>query len=349
LLPLPVPYLETRSHHARHFIDIPLEYISNRDIDMKALSVDMGGTHIGCALIEDRRILGSTSIHSEHAQSLASMLPAVGETLNALLHSNSVHPQDCAGLAIGYPGIVDTRTAAILSTLKKYEDAPDLDLTSWASDTLGLPLRMENDARMALLGERYGGAAQDSNDIVMMTLGTGIGGAAMMHGVLMRGAHSQAGCLGGHIPVNYKGRLCTCGNIGCAEAEAAGWSLPAIARGWPGFSDSLLATSPDLDFKTLFADALQYDAVALAIRKHCIEVWAADAVAGIHSYDPEVVVIGGSVIASARLILPAIQEHVNQHAWTPWGKPQIRAAALGNNAGLLGAVPLLSEDIHAIV
>jgi glucokinase len=316
---------------------------------MKALSLDMGGTHIGCALIEDRRILGSTSIQSEHAQSLASMLPAIAETLNALLHSNNVQPQDCAGLAIGYPGIVDTRTAAILSTLKKYEDAPDLDLTSWASHTFGLPLRMENDARMALLGEHYAGAAQDSNDIVMMTLGTGIGGAAMMHGVLLRGAHSQAGCLSGHIPVNYKGRPCSCGNIGCAEAEAAGWSLPAIAREWPGFSHSLLAASPNLNFKTLFADVLQNDAVTLAIRKHCIEVWAANAVAAIHSYDPEVVVIGGSVIASASLILPAIQQHVNQHAWTPWGNPQIRAAALGNYAGLLGAVPLLSEDIHAIV
>jgi glucokinase len=316
---------------------------------MKALSLDMGGTHIGCALIEDRSVLGSTSIQSEHAQSLASMLPAITETLNTLLHSNSVQPRDCAGLAIGYPGIVNTRTAAILSTLKKYEDAPDLDLTSWASENFGLRLRMENDARMALLGEHYAGAAQDSNDIVMMTLGTGIGGAAMMHGVLLRGAHSQAGCLGGHIPVNYKGRPCSCGNIGCAEAEAAGWSLPAIAREWPGFSDSLLAASPNLNFKTLFADVLQNDAVALAIRRHCIEVWAANAVAGIHSYDPEVVVIGGSVIASASLILPTIQQHVNQHAWTPWGKPQIRAAALGNNAGLLGAVPLLSEDIHAIV
>jgi glucokinase len=316
---------------------------------MKALSLDMGGTHIGCALIEDRRILGSTSIRSEHAQSLASMLPAIAEALNALLHSNNLQPQDCAGLAIGYPGIVNTRTAAILSTLKKYEDAPDLDLTSWASENFGLPLRMENDARMALLGEHYAGAAQDSNNIVMMTLGTGIGGAAMIHGVLLRGAHWQAGCLGGHIPVNYKGRPCTCGNIGCAEAEAAGWSLPAIARGWPGFSHSLFAASPNLNFKTLFADALQNDPVALAIRKHCIEVWAANAVAGIHSYDPEVVVIGGSVIASASLILPAIQQHVNQHAWTPWGNPQIRAAALGNNAGLLGAVPLLSEDIHAIV
>ncbi len=314
---------------------------------MKALSLDMGGTHIGCAIVEDHRLLGAITISSETAQNLSSMLPVITDALHSLLRSNAVRPEDCAGLAIGYPGIVNTRTGKILSTLKKYEDAPHLDLAGWSRETFGLQLRMENDARMALLGEHYAGAAQDSDNIVVMTLGTGIGGAVMMHGTLLRGVHSQAGCLGGHIPLNYNGRPCPCGNVGCAETEAAGWSLPQIARDWPGYPSSLLATAPAMDFRMLFSDAVQKDVVALAIRQHCIEVWAANAVAVIHAYDPEIVVIGGSVIKSADLILPLIQEHVNQHAWTPWGHPQIRSAALGNDAGLLGAVPLLSEDLLA--
>ncbi|MEO6911817.1 MAG: ROK family protein, partial [Edaphobacter sp.] len=286
-------------------------------------------------------------LSSEKAQSLASMLPDVTDVLHSLLRSNAVRAEDCAGLAIGYPGIVNTRTGEILSTHKKFEDAPQLDLAGWARESFGLPLRMENDARMALLGEHYAGTAQDADDVVMMTLGTGIGGAAMMHGKLLRGIHSLAGCLGGHIPVNYKGRHCSCGGIGCAEAEAAGWSLPLVARDWPGFPDSLLAAAPVVDFRTLFSDAVQDDVVALEIRQHCIDVWAANAVAAIHAYDPEIVVIGGGVIQSAHHILPPIQQHVNEHAWTPWGHPQIRAAALGNDAGLLGAVPLLSEDFFA--
>lgn len=316
---------------------------------MKALSLDMGGTHVGCAVVEDRKLIGSTTISTEQAQSLASVLPLIADALHTLLRSNTIRSEECAGLAIGYPGIVDSRTGTILSTLKKYEDAPHLDLTAWSSVTFGLPLRIENDARMALLGEHYAGAARGSQNIVMITLGTGIGGAAMMHGKLLRGVHSQAGCLGGHIPVNYKGRACSCGNIGCAEAEAAGWSLPLVARDWPGYSSSLLATSTALDFRKLFSTAVTNDPVALALRRHCIEVWSANVVAGIHAYDPEIVVIGGGVIKSANLILPAIQQHVNRHAWTPWGHPQIHAALLGNAAAFLGAIPLLSETTLAAV
>lgn len=311
---------------------------------MNALSLDLGGTHIGCAVVEDRRLVGAMSIASEQAQSLASLLPLITDALHTLLSSNSIRSEDCTGLAIGYPGIVDRHTGEILSTLKKYEDAPHLDLAAWSRETFGIPLRIENDARMALLGEHYAGAAQDSQQIVMMTLGTGIGGAAMMDGKLLRGAHSQAGCLGGHIPINYKGRTCSCGNIGCAEAEASGSSLPIVARGWPGYSSSMLALAPVVDFRTLFADEVKSDPVALAIRQHCIDVWSACVVANIHAYDPEIVVIGGGVMKSAHLILPAIQQHVNLHAWTPWGHPQIRAAALGADAAFLGAVPLLLES-----
>jgi glucokinase len=311
---------------------------------MLALSLDMGGTHIGCAVVRDQHILACADINSEGAQSLASLLPLISETLRRLLVKAGANLTDCGGIAIGFPGIVDARTGAILSTLKKYEDAMHLDLTGWSRDNLGLTLRMENDARMALLGEHCAGAARDVRDIVMMTLGTGIGGAAMIMGKLLRGAHAHAACLGGHLVADFRGRLCSCGNIGCAETEAAGWSLPGIIREWPGFKQSSLANTPNLDFCTLFTAAENGDCVALEVRQHCLAVWASNAVAMIHAYDPEVVVIGGGVMQSADVILPYVQEHVAKYAWAVWGKPQVRAASLGNNAALLGAVPLLLEE-----
>jgi len=231
--------------------------------------------------------------------------------------------------------------SGFLSTLKKYEDAKQIDLAKWSRDALGLSLRMENDARMALLGEQYAGTARGSRDVVMITLGTGIGGAAMIMGRLLRGAHAQAACLGGHLPVDFRGRQCSCGNIGCAEAEASGWSLPGIAKQWPGIEKSTLAKAQTLDFRTLFASADDGDTAAREIRQRCLDVWASNAVALIHAYDPELVIIGGGVMQSSSVILPYIQQHVAQHAWTAWGKPQVRAAGLGNNAALLGAVPLL--------
>jgi glucokinase len=314
---------------------------------MQALSLDMGGTHIGCGVVEDSKLLAHTSIPAEGAQSLAGLLPVLTETLQALLVEAGTTARHCSGLTIGFPGIVDVRNNAIHSTLKKYEDAPQLNLTGWSRDTFGLRLRVENDARMALLGERFAGVGRGAHNIVMMTLGTGIGTAVMIQDQMLRGVHSQAGCLGGHLPVNFHGRKCACGNIGCAESEASGWSMPIVAREFPGFAKSSLAALSHIGFRDLFTHANNGDAVAISVRKHCLAVWAANAVALIHAYDPEIVIMGGGVMHSADIIIPYVHRHVNEHAWSSLGKPQVRSATLGNLAAIMGAVPLLTEDVNA--
>jgi len=272
------------------------------------------------------------------------VLPAIEEVFRRLIKNQSLSFKDFAAIAVGFAAIVDSRTGRVLSTNGKYDDAKGIDLAVWTRDAFGLSLRIENDARMALLGESYGGAARGFADVVMMTLGTGIGGVAMIEGKLLRGKHSQAGCLGGHIPVLFNGRLCTCGAIGCAEAEASGWALPGIVKDWPGASNSGLSKYSNIGFKELFKEAENGDQVALAIRDRCLQVWAADAVGLVHAYDPELIVIGGGVMESADVIIPAIESQVQKHSWTPWGKVQVKRAELGNNAALVGAVPLLSES-----
>ena len=314
---------------------------------MNAVALDMGGSHVGCAVIRDQEILASGNLLVEGASSLASLLEPLALTIEKLLAEAELSAADCIGIGVGFPGIVDFRTGTIHATLKKYEDAQHMDLAGWCRQRLNLKLAMENDARMALLGEQYAGSARGSSDCIMMTLGTGIGGAAMMHGVLVRGKHAQAACIGGHLPVDFEGRLCACGNIGCAEAEASGWSIPLVARDWPGYEESALAAVSSLGFRELFAAADQGDEVAVAVRNRCLEVWASNVVANIHAYDPDIVVIGGGVIQRADVIIPFGHDHVNKHAWSGWGKPEVRAAKLGSNAGLLGAMPLLLEVEHA--
>jgi glucokinase len=263
------------------------------------------------------------------------------------MQGRELSSRDLAGVAIGFAALVDSRVNQILATDGKYEDAKDIDLVGWIRENVGLPTRIENDARMALLGESYAGAARGFTDVVMMTLGTGIGGAAMIEGKLLRGKHAQAGCLGGHIPAVFNGRSCTCGAIGCAEAEASGWSLPLIIKDWPGATDSALSRYSNLGFKELFEEAACGDKVAVAVRDRCLNVWAANAVGLVHTYDPEIILIGGGVMKSADVIIPYIESYVHKYAWTPWGKVVVRAAELGNNAVLMGAVPLLSQNIAA--
>jgi glucokinase len=274
---------------------------------------------------------------------LRAVLPAIEDVFRKLVKQQSLSFDNFSGIAVGLAALVDSRAGRILSTNGKYDDAKDTDLATWSREAFGLSLRIENDARMALLGECYGGAARGFFDVVMMTLGTGIGGVAMIEGKLLRGKHSQAGCLGGHIPVLFDGRPCTCGAIGCAEAEASGWALPRIVRDWPRVSASALSKYLNIGFKDLFAEAANGDEVALAIRDRCLKVWAAAAVGLVHAYDPDLIVIGGGVMESADVIIPAVKSHVQKHSWTPWGKVQVKRAELGNNAALVGAVPLLSD------
>jgi glucokinase len=310
---------------------------------MKALAIDLGGTHAAFALVEDATLVHTESLPTDRAKGLKPLLPQFTEALRSVLAKTGTSAKDCIGIALGFAGLVDTRTGFVLSTNAKYDDALGVDLPAWSRESFGLPFRIENDARMALLGENYAGAARGFSDVVMITLGTGVGGAALIEGKLLRGKHMQAGCLGGHIPVLFSGRKCTCGNIGCAEAEASGWALPLIVKEWPGIEKSALAAYPEIGFKELFGESRSGDAIALAIRDRCLNVWAADAVGLVHMYDPEVIVIGGGVMKSADAIIPYVQDYVSKHAWTPWGKVQVRAAELGNNAGLMGAIPLLTE------
>jgi glucokinase len=312
---------------------------------VKILAVDIGGTHATCGLVEDDRILAHESVDLTGIPSIREVLSRVGGIFQELIHRQSLAVENFQAVAVGFPGLVDSRIGRVVSTNKKYDDAPEVDFCAWSVQALGLPLRIENDARLALLGEAYGGAARGFGDVVMMTLGTGIGGVAMIEGKLLRGKHAQAGCLGGHIPVLFNGRPCTCGSIGCAEAEASGWSLPGIVRESPGFSESSLSKLSHVGFKQLFEEASRGDKVAVAVRNRCLNIWAVDAVALIHAYDPEVIVIGGGVMESAGIIVPYIQSYVSKYAWTPWGKVQIRGAQLANNAALIGSVPLVAEQI----
>jgi len=310
---------------------------------MKALAIDFGGTHATLGVVEDRSLLASETIDTHRAKSMAAILPRVADSFPALARQACTRLEECAGVSVGIAALVDSRIGRVVSTNVKYEDSKDIDLGAWSRETLGLPLRIENDARMALLGEFYAGAARGFTDVVMMTLGTGIGGAAMIEGKLLRGKHAQAGCLGGHLPTLFNGRRCTCGAIGCAESEAGGWAIPGLVKEWPGIASSALAQYAEVAFKELFEEADRGDEIAITIRDRCLQIWAVDAVALVHAYDPEIIVIGGGVMKSADVIIPYVQSYVQKHAWTPWGKVQVRPAELGNNAALLGAIPLLSE------
>ena len=308
------------------------------------LSVDIGGSHINCAVVQDDCIVARAETLRE-ASSFTGALGDVADLLRSCIKRSGVAYESIGGIAIGFCGIVDGTSGTILSTLNKYPDAVSFDLHGWGADEFKLPVRVENDACMALLGEAYAGAARGAKDVVMVTLGTGIGGAAMLGGKLLRSASGQAGCLGGHLIVNFHGRRCVCGAVGCAESEASTAVLPLLCREHAGFLQSSLAGEPVLDFKVLFQHADAGDEVAREIVQHCTKVWSALAVALIHAYGPEQVVFGGGVMRRGPSLLGPIRRYVEEHMWrTSFGVPRIECATLGPNAALLGGLTLFQND-----
>jgi glucokinase len=245
---------------------------------------------------------------------------------------------------MAFASLVDSATGCVLAEYGKFADAPALDLRAWARQELGLPLAIENDTRMALIGEWRAGAGRGVDNLVMMTLGTGLGTGAIIEGHVLRGAHSQAGCLGGHLTVRYGGHVCSCGNLGCAEAEASTAFLAHQAKTRPDFCQSALGREPVLDFAAVFRQAAAGDSCALALRDHSLLVWSSLAVNLIHAYDPEVLILGGGIMGNAEVILTAVREHVRRHAHTPWGKVRVVASELRDQAGLVAGEWLLREQ-----
>jgi glucokinase len=263
-----------------------------------------------------------------------------------LLGELQLAPTDCAGIAVAFPSLIDPSSGRVLAEYGKFADAPQLDLRAWARAEFGLPLAIENDARMALIGEWRAGAGRGVDNLVMITLGTGLGTSAVIEGRVLRGVHGQAGVLGGHLTVRHGGRPCSCGNIGCAEAEASTAFLQQLAENSANWKTSSLRSVAPLDYAQVFAHAAAGDACALALRDHSIRIWSTLAVNLIHAYDPEIVILGGGIMASGEVILPAIAEYVGHHAHTPWGRVRVVASALGDQAALVAGEWLLREQLQ---
>jgi len=311
---------------------------------MNILACDLGGTRMKIGVVLDGTVLVQTTEPANSKAGLAPSLPILKATWLRLLADLPLSVRDCAGISVAFPSLIEAKSGRVLAEYGKFADAMSIDLRAWAKQEMNLPLAIENDARMALVGEWKHGAGSGSDNVVMITLGTGLGTSAVIEGQLLRGKHGQAGVLGGHSTVRYGGRECTCGNVGCAEAEASTAFLCDVAVGLREWDSSSLRNLATLNYAGVFKHAAAGDACALKLRDHSLRVWSTLAVNLIHAYDPEIVILGGGIMASADVILPAVSDYVRRHAHTPWGKVRVVASKLGDTAALVAGEWLLREQ-----
>jgi glucokinase len=277
-----------------------------------AIGVDVGGTNIRVARVAaDGRILEKVRGKSDTdpARALARIVEMIRE----------VDAPDVAAIGIGIPGRVDYRQRRVLSG--GYLDLSGVEAAKWIEDQTGKPVVIDNDCSMALVAEAAVGAAKGHRNIVMLTIGTGIGGAIMANHEIVRGARS-AGQLG-HITVDFNGRPCACGRRGCVETESSGTALGRHMEdaGYP------VGTRAD----ALLAFCRAGDDKALGV----IRRWARPLRAAIDTIsatlDPEIVLLGGGLGSEAREALAFVPGQ------SSWFKTEVRAASLCDDAGMIGS------------
>lgn len=311
---------------------------------MYTLAIDLGGTIIKIGLLHDGIMCDTMRIDSKLNLGLKLQLPRIEQAINNLLNKWNISVSKINGIGLAFPGLVNPINNVIISTNKKYDDACYLNLSEWVSKNWKTSLYIDNDARLAVIGEWQKGAGIGKNNVVMMTLGTGIGTGVVIDGKVLYGHHFQAGSLGGHFVVDYKGRQCSCGNKGCVESMASSFFLPSIIKEHSSVSELFKGKCNKLDFKEIFRLAQAGDVDALIIRNECLDVWSAAIVTYIHAYDPEMIILGGGIINSWKVIIPYIQQKIDKYAWCPSGKVPIIRSMLGENAALFGIDYILSKQ-----
>jgi glucokinase len=301
-----------------------------------AIGVDLGGSHVMAAVVGEDGVVGK-----KHELDLTDLEPdAVIDALESVVNRALKDADDIVGIGIGSPGNVDASTGTInYSPNFKWRDVP-----------LGLRVRdrypkhtvfVGNDARCATLGEYVYGVGRGTEDFALLTLGTGIGGGFVVRGVLALGHMMGAGEVGHHQIRPDTGFICSCGKIGCFEAQASGTGLLRHAlRVAPSFPRSTLL---DVPRERLGSKAIRR--LAQAGDRHALAAWDAfcdDLALGIANViafvNPEVIALGGGVSSAGDFLLERVRPLVElRTTMVPRGTTRIVRATLGNDAGAVGA------------
>jgi glucokinase len=311
---------------------------------MTAIAVDVGGTKIKIGILSNGKFLATAKLEALPSETIEVNLKIINNEVKALLEKHAIPVQELTGIGLSFPGIVDSQQKKVLSKFVKYRNASAFDFKEWARQEWNLPVALENDARAALLGEWVNGAGKGYENIVLLTLGTGVGSAVLLDGKLLKGSHFLAGNLGGHMSVKVDGVPCTCGYFGCLETEASTWILPEKASKHPLFTESTLFKKRNIDFENLFQEAENGDKMARELVEDCLRSWGVGVVNMVHAYDPELIIIGGGIMKQKAVILPYLQNMVDQYAWAPAGSIKVVSAKQVEHAGLLGMEYLITQE-----
>ncbi len=295
------------------------------------VGIAVGGTDTRIGLIDvHQHVIAERMIKTNAERPAEGVVEEIGRTVLALLEQQKIPMDQCVGAGIGVPGTVDRKQGVVrYSNNIRWED---VDIVKEMGKYLPIPIYIANDADCAALGEVTAGAGRDYQDVIMLTLGTGVGGGIILDGNIYEGKGIGGSELG-HMVIVEDGEQCTCGRKGCLEAYV---SETALIR------DVRRAVGKELTPEAVFAAAKKDEAVKAVVDSY-IRRLGTGIVNIVNIFRPQLVLLGGGVSVQGEELIKPVEEIMRQGCF---GKekselPQIKIASLGNEAGMIGAAGLI--------
>lgn len=307
------------------------------------IGVDLGGTNVKTAMVSwDKQVLAKDSRPTNAEGGPDAVMDAIESSVRDLLNQSDLRSEDVMAVGIGAPGPMDWRSGVVFSppNLPGWKDVP---LGEMMEKRLGVPCFVENDANVACYGEFWLGAGQGTENMALLTLGTGVGGGVVVFGMLLRGEDGTAAELG-HIKVQRDGRRCGCGSLGCLEtyASVTGMVRTAVEGLSEGRESILQEQCRDsyggITGKMIGEAAAQGDEFALWVVEETA-TWIGLGISSIINYqNPEKVVLCGGMIAAGDILMDPIRRVAVENSFSvPAKRCEIVFAGLGADSGVLGA------------
>lgn len=302
--------------------------------------IDVGGTTIKCGLFSiEGDVLDKWEIVTRTEDGGVNILPDVAHSVLAKIAEKGISKEEVAGVGIGVPGPVK-KNGTVEAAVNLHWGFKDI--VKEVSDIVGLPVKAGNDANVAALGELWRGGGIGRNSLIMVTLGTGVGGGIIIDGQIVAGAHGAGGEIG-HAPTGAKvEKPCNCGKYGCLEQVASATGIANLARAELAVNNTKTLLDPNhVNAKTVFDAYKKNDKVASVV----VDRFAGYLGRALAQFavvaDPEVIVIGGGVSKAGSVLTECITKYYKEEAFKSCKDTPIVLAELGNDAGIYGAARLI--------
>ncbi len=314
------------------------------------LGIDLGGTNIKAGLFDENlNLIKKVSTPTQADTNAENVVERLAALVDDLIEKTGIDRSRIVAGGLGTPGPVNLKEGAVVAApnLPCFKNTP---LREMVSQRLQIPFVMEKDSNAACWGEHVIGAGKGIDNMIFLTLGTGVGGGLIVNGQLVHGNTDSAAEFG-HIIIYPDGRLCGCGQRGCVEAYSSANStvaraLEQLQKGRKSNLFQILENGKDLTSKDIYQAAAKGDPLAIEITDGTAKALGLLCVSMLHFSCPKRIVLAGGMIAAGDMLLDKIRYYFNKYIWSMKKESvEICFATLGEDAGIIGNASL-AEHAH---